>query len=216
MEMEAEGGSCLTPPLLLGLLREADREFCLRYTGDKGGRNATLLSTFSFMKEVINVTIILTSSSSSLHPNPFSHSYFIPILTLTSFLSLFSFFIYFILFFFAVTLRLLHGWGEQDHHLPRPPYTAAAVVAVRRSSLSSQGTTRSSLLCSLLWVCIRTSCVCGRPMLQESCLNYGRGRERTGGCTYGWYTMARMWHLTYQHAQQSALCWRRGRRACVL
>lgn len=109
MEMEAEGGSCLTPPLLLGLLREADREFCLRYTGDKGGRNATLLSTFSFMKEVINVTIILTSSSSSLHPNPFSHSYFIPILTLTSFLSLFSFFIYFILFFFAVTLRLLHG-----------------------------------------------------------------------------------------------------------
>jgi hypothetical protein len=85
-EREAEGRSCLSPPLLLGLLREADREFCLRYTGDKGGRNATLLSTYSFMKEVINVTITLTSSSSSF---------------------LFSFFIYFLFFFY--TPRLLHG-----------------------------------------------------------------------------------------------------------
>lgn len=45
--------TCLTPQLLTGLLREADKDFCFRYTGSNGGRNATQLSTYSFMKEVL-------------------------------------------------------------------------------------------------------------------------------------------------------------------
>ena len=52
--------TCLTPQLLTGLLREADKDFCLRYTGSNGGRNATQLSTYSFMKEVILILSCLS------------------------------------------------------------------------------------------------------------------------------------------------------------
>ena len=55
--------TCLTPQLLTGLLREADKDFCLRYTGSNGGMNATQLSTYSFMKEVILILSSLVLSS---------------------------------------------------------------------------------------------------------------------------------------------------------
>jgi hypothetical protein len=65
------GTSCLSVDLLSNLMTEADRSFCLRYTGLDGGSNATKLSTYPFMAEILSnlkrtATATAPESSSSV------------------------------------------------------------------------------------------------------------------------------------------------------
>lgn len=43
---------CLQENDLHGLMEEADRYYCERYTGDVGGRNSTNMAIYPFMKQV--------------------------------------------------------------------------------------------------------------------------------------------------------------------
>ena len=45
---------CLSVDHVGQLMAEADRAFCARYTGDHGGKTATLLATYPFLQEIVN------------------------------------------------------------------------------------------------------------------------------------------------------------------
>ena len=51
---DKEGTKCMGVDLAGHLMAEADRAFCARYTGDHGGKTATLLATYPFMQEIVN------------------------------------------------------------------------------------------------------------------------------------------------------------------
>lgn len=49
----SQGAGCMTEDLLGQLMGQADRAFCDRYTGSKGGAEATKLSIYPFLNEIV-------------------------------------------------------------------------------------------------------------------------------------------------------------------
>ena len=59
IENLSASSSCLSKSLLSKLMKDADRLFCNKYTGNHGGEIATKLSTYPFLKEVSCYSIYL-------------------------------------------------------------------------------------------------------------------------------------------------------------